>query len=567
MFSSSVLNQRTISDKEKSSLFQEEGKGHIYLAALLLFLIEISVIVWNYFDHSLPYWDTASHRLNSLSAYHLLTHAHFRSIDWYRHLLGISSLYPPLVYIINGLLKLIVGWSTDTEVFVNLVFVALLFSSVYYAAYVTSKNKLAAPIAATLVFMYPRLYWSAHHVLLDFPAVAMTGVSLATFLWWAQKPATAKSVLLGIILGLTVLTKNNTPIFLVGPFFVDGIISVYKRDLYRIKQLAITTLFSVLILLPWLILSLATVGQSIASIQLHQLGPHTTLSFLETFSLAWSCDLPYILSPILFYCFIASLFTQRNLTRNKIYLIAFGLGGILIASNFRWWHSFRYIVPAAIPMAIVSADMFARAWSTRLVALRIAAVALGFVAVFQFIYAAFTPYPLRLPDWISKTIASHSWGLDLPDELGPNNLNADGPSFRPLPYADWGTSWVLSTIKEKTIGKAPSMIIMPNSESVNVSTYVYLAHVKMISIAFVNCREFTTSGDTLQFDRKRAQAIDWYVLKTGDQGLVFSDKASAAQYDQWCQYVRLSKIFQLVGTKLLPDGSTLQLYKNTTSQK
>jgi len=546
--------------------YSQPKKHDIQVAFVLLLLIEASVILWNFLDRSIPCWDTALHRITSIAVRQHLAHPHLFSVDWYRSIFAASPLYPPLVFLINGSLKLIVGIRTNTELFVNLVFVAVLFLSVYGIARRTCSYSAAAPIAAVLVFMYPWFYWSSHNALLDFPVNAMVGLALFSFFWWLKEPKLGQSIILGVVFGLTALTKNNAIAFLAGPVILDIVLSIAKQDSRKLLQLLGALLISSLIILPWVIFAGPMVMKSIASVQQQNFGTTDFIANLyQNLDAFIQGDLPLILSKLLYYCFLVAclaLFIPGNYKPRKLYLIASIISGLFIASGFRWMHQFRYIVPLAIPVAVLTADMFAQAWLSRRIFLRLALLAVAFIALIQFTYSAFTPYPIQFLSWLNRTMMS----MGLQTEQDISDTNEQGMSLHPLPSADWGASWVLSAVggKNENNGKPPSLLVMPNTESVNCSTYIYLTNLQYGNadcIEFKNCRNYTVAGDDVRFYPDIAKEIDWYVLKTGDQGVRLANASSTANYNEWCQFVRESKHFKLVKSRLLPDKSNLEIYR------
>ena len=82
------------------------------------------------------------------------------------------------------------------------------------------------------------------------------------FMVVSEKPQLPlESLLFGLILGLALLTKNNTPIFFVGPLLMNFILAALKylslADLinFQIKQLIIAGTTSLIVILPWLLLA------------------------------------------------------------------------------------------------------------------------------------------------------------------------------------------------------------------------------------------------------------------------------------------------------------------------
>lgn len=549
------------------------------VSLFLLAIVELSIVIWIIYDKSIPCWDTAAHKLNSVYVYELLQHPHLRHLDWYRNIFAVSQLYPPLFYIVSACFKFVFGQLANTELISNMVFAAILFSSLFFIAQVTFKNKLAAFIASVLVFLYPAIFWSAHSALLDFASVSVVALGLACFLWWSQEPQMSRSLALGLVLGLAVLTKNNTPIFFFGPILLDFILALKKHDDHyaRIKQLFIVAAISFLVILPWLLLAGPAVSQFIASIQAQNFQVNSSISqssttvvplahpnyiaefftHLHRFALE---DLALILSPLLFVCFLGALIKIRPLNRNKAHLVASIVFAILAASAFRWPHQFRYIVPVAIPISALTAGLFANLWSTGKILPRLALLTLGTVAVLQLTFEAFGPYPLLFPDW-TKTFLQITH-----EEFKTRSSMAQMPgvSVSPLPQSDSGILWSLSNIETKTVGKPTYLMIMPNADPINCSPFYYLTKIRKDNIEVASPREHTELGDKVSFNRDKAAYYEWYILKTGDQGLPLYDADSSAAYVKWLAFVHSSGLYKLVNKKALPDGSTLELYKQAS---
>jgi 4-amino-4-deoxy-L-arabinose transferase-like glycosyltransferase len=540
------------------TVYKETRRDWLFLG-LLLVLVEASIIAWTASDHSLPCWDTSNHRITSILAYDLLRHPHGHTLDWYRSLICVSTLYPPFFYIVSAGLKLILGRAAQTDLSANLGFAAVMFLSTYYAARETYKSTLAARFAVLILFLCPMIFWSTHCALLDCAANSMVALSLASFIWWAKKPIYLRSIVLGIVFGLTILTKNNAVIFLAGPVLIVTISALLAKQYGRISQLCLAGLVSGIVVLPWLLLAGPGMCKVIAFVQSQNLSPGDTdnqisacFHNLATFI---TLDIPFgVVTPLLCVCLVTALLSYRTFNGNKLYLLASAVCGVVLASSFRWQHQYRYITPAAIPLAIITAELFANCWLARIWWQRCLLVFVISLAVLQFLYTSFSQYPLRMPSWLYR-VAENLFNP------GRSKLtNCQGISLRPLPPADWGTLWSLSVIEQGIGRNATSVMIMPASDTVEISTFLYLAFVRGDPIQFLTCRKYAVLGDRVKFDPNYAASADWYVLKTGDQGRQMIDVESDRAYARWCNFVRSSKSFHLIGTKVLPDRSLLQIY-------
>jgi 4-amino-4-deoxy-L-arabinose transferase-like glycosyltransferase len=530
-------------------------------ALFLLLVIEASIVIWNAFDHALPYWDTAAHRVDSLIVFDQLQHPHFRSIDWYRSLFAVSPFYPPLFYFVSASLKFVLGRLAETELASNLLYVAILFGSVYWAARQTFKNQSTALIAAGLIFLYPLVYWTAHCVLLECASTAMVALALSSFLWWAKEPRLSRSLLVGIIFGLVTLTKTTAATFLVGPVVLAACIALRHRDYARLGQLCFVASAAALVVLPWAVLAYPVFSKSIASIQSQNLSvndPHNSL--IEFSRNLWTVvyqDLPAITGPLLYGCFLIALLSGGFSRAKTSYLLAGVISGIVLCSSFRWVHAYRYAIPVTVVMAVITAEMCTAMWSRHHLWLRSAIIAIGLFAFVRLVYLSFTPYPVRLPAWLDHCLTLAQ--VDVPVRHYLNQVR--GITLRPTPDEDWGVKWALSIIERSSRFQSPCLMVVPSTDTITSSPYCYLSKLYNDKLGMVDCREYTVLGDRVRYNPILANLIEWYVLTTGDQGRPLIDSASKAAYDRWCAFVRTSGHCELRGSKRLPDGSLLQLYQ------
>ena len=558
-------------------------KGFVVL--FLLVLIELSVLIWTAYDQSIPCWDTAVHRLNSLKVFGLLQHPHLRNLSWYRDIFAVSQLYPPFFYILSAFLKFIFGRVANTELAANCMFIAILFCSLYCIAKVSYKTELSALLAALLVFLYPAIYWSTHCASLDCATNAMVAAGLACFIWWDQNPTKNRSIILGLTLGLATLTKNNVPIFFAGPILIEIFFAFQRqkqsstqRDYLRIKQLFIVFLTTSIVILPWLLLAGPAVFKFIGSIQqqifstnnyvssnapIYSFGAFPWLAeFLTHLHWFTLLDLPLILSPLLFAGFVLTLiwmlvFKIQHLNRTEILMLACLVFALLIASIFRWPHQYRYITPVAIPIAVLTSGMFAHVWLEQKKVLRLGLLIIAVVSFVQFIYTSFSPYPITLPSWINAIVQMSGENFKTHSFIG----QLPGASVSPISDSNSSIFWSLSKIELAGSGAPTSLMVMPSTNPINCSAYYYLTKLRKDNIEVASPRQNTELGDKVSFNSQRAQWYKWYILKTGDQGKALCDNESAIEYAKWLQFVHTSGLYKLFDKKTLPDSSILELYR------
>jgi hypothetical protein len=532
-----------------------------------LALLNILMVIWSNYDHALPVYDMDCHLLSASKVSDLLAHAHPGHRYWWQSMLAVSPLYPPFVYLVYGFFKLVLGPGRWVELLVQHFFSSILFANLYGLSKLLFRLPSIALLSALLIFTFPTVFVLTHYDMLDIPGLSMVALALFCFTRWHQKPSLLSSILLGTACAFTALTKNNSVAFLIAPFAISLLQSCYQRDSRKIKAFVIVTITGLAIMLPWLLVACRTMLKTVAIYQ----NTDYHAGFMQHITYYLS-NLPTITSYFLFTIFILALgAASKSIHRQMLFVLASGIGGIFILSLFHWTEQIRYALPATIPIALYCAWAIVNYFNkpkTHLFCL-----ASIILVCFAFIENNFTPYPLRR--------------FDLPQSaaifLGIEPARADahhapgGTSNYPTPPSDWGYQWVFKTIKTnltnsdiKPNAPVQQFAIMPDSEEVSSTSYAYLARRNNLPIHPFTPRNYTLTGDEFTFKPDTAKTIDWYLLKTGSAispASHFCNKESALAYKRWCDFVRDSQLFKLIGTKSLPDGTKLLLYKLNKKQE
>ena len=531
--------------------------------------VELAIIVWNLFDRSTPCWDTAAHRLNALAAYDLLSRAHFRSIDWYRQMLTISPLYPPLFYWLSALFKLLLGRLAETEQLLNCVSSGVLVVTSYHLALLTTKDRVASTISCLLPFLSVLLFAMTHTVLLDCAATAAVTVCLYFLLRWSGEMNLPRSLALGCLFATALLIRTNDGAFFVGPVIFDTFMWLRKKDYRNVSLLVLSIGFSAFLLAPWMLFAGPVMLDFVHSIQSQNLGSHTGLAeFVENAARYSVMDSFYwLLSPPMYVGLIAALvalFFRRPIGKERTFLVLSIVSGIFICSGFHWVHQSRYVLPLVVPEAVLLGDFLSWAWFTKTkvaiarVLNRVVVVALVALMVLYAFCMSFVPYPVRLPAWLDAFILKH--------HLIRSYLNADlaqmSTSYHPLPYADWRMQWAVDTIEQASGGRFQTVMVLPDGDTVGPSPLTYMILSKPYHLSLQICRTVLVNGDSVKSKPALdAHSADWFILKTGsDQGRPFVDQTSATAYETWCQVIRHDATVDLHALHPLPDGSNLELY-------
>jgi 4-amino-4-deoxy-L-arabinose transferase-like glycosyltransferase len=232
--------------------FYERRRTAVILGGIGAFYLIVN-LVWLARDTLPPAWDQAAHADHCLSYLRLFSAPASLSLT---KLLPVSSYYPPFFYLVTVPASALFGFSYDVLAATHIVFLLVLAFAVLKIG-----ERLfgfcAGAGAAVLVALYPAVYGLSREVLLDFPVLAM--VALSQYVILAGKAGTSlkRGALLGLVLGLSVMTKWTAVAFLPGTFLV-----VFGEEFAKgnrtsrrklLASLAIALCVFLAVVLPWLL--------------------------------------------------------------------------------------------------------------------------------------------------------------------------------------------------------------------------------------------------------------------------------------------------------------------------
>jgi 4-amino-4-deoxy-L-arabinose transferase-like glycosyltransferase len=210
--------------------------------------------LWLALDQGVPAWDQSNHLSYSLLYGRALENPDFGNGDWWRQFWLLSPKYPPLTYLLAVPFQLWLGWGNDQALWTNGLYSAILIVCVYGLG-----KKLFTPSVglwgATIMVLMPRLYHTRLQFLLDNPLLAFTILTFTCLTYWQDQKNIRQqwfwTGLLGLSLGLGLLTKQSILFYLFFPF--SGIIFylLWHRQWLRLGQLIISFFVSALVWFPW----------------------------------------------------------------------------------------------------------------------------------------------------------------------------------------------------------------------------------------------------------------------------------------------------------------------------
>lgn len=554
-----VVPQNRRSDQLSLKLAAVSGfRADILVASLMALVLIALTMLWFSFDHRIPTQDECVHIMNSLAYRELFIHCRPWQHHWWYQCFTVAPFYPPVTYIINGVILLIFGESRLVEQGCVAFYSGLMAVSIYAVCRLLNGGRIAACAAGIFLSSYPLIAWLGHTFFLDFPAVAMTAFALMVVLWWRNSPPQPdwkRTIASGMALGAGCLSKQMVPAY-VAPivlyfllldltaalrlqFFSGGRAAWLK---HTIAVLAIPAFVSA----PYICVNYQTYKTWLSTNVAEFAGVGIHHSFVGNAAF-YIGILPMVMSTGLVAVFLLSaIFFRRRDYQNLLPVIVSGVGGFcLTCTSMGIDNEVRYVVPFLIAPAIFSGFLAEKLVSSTNSIRKVLGYATLVLAVATNVSFNFMPYPIPskgLP-WVTGW-----WG------------KTDG---NPARNADWGFPLILLTIEQTDAGKPVTLNVVPNHDALHVSALKLFFHEqKNFTIFPTNSRHWTIVGDAVTFDPVAACYPLWYLRKTGDNGFHVAER-SKRDYEQLENFISSSGKYKLMAKKLLPDGSDLLLYRRT----
>lgn len=503
--------------------------------------------LWFALDQSAPAWDQAEYLTAALTYAHALRSPQWFSGDWWVAFWQLSPKVPPLVAIATVPFLWLFGPTADAATMVNAASAALLLGSVY----AIGRRLFDRPTglwAAALCWLMPGLWRVRLDYLTDFPLVAVVAAATAALILWAtgyrwrgwsaRRSRWAGAIALGVLLGAGLLVKQPVVFFVIGPLAVVLGRALWRSQWEQLAQGLAALAIAAVMAGPWyrtnwlFILSggkRATIDSAIAEGDPGLGSIDAWIYYLKLVPqhLSWPILGVALAGGCLWFLryqarlALGSLPTTRTGDRPRGWwwlLLLWGSAYVLcsLLINKDW----RYV----LPYWPVGAIALARGWlmwrsRVRWSALGITAAVmlLGWFGPAQAV-SAIVPGQAR----------SVQWGPPLPHAAVVQAVIDRAP-------------WLQSTI-----GVLPSTAAL-NQHNVN---------------AFGAARDFQVYGRQVGADPKAVardgRSLDWYLLKTGDQGSMRGRGRRQAQAATVAT-LRSSPDLQPVERWPLADGSEWQL--------
>ncbi|MEG5080003.1 phospholipid carrier-dependent glycosyltransferase [Microcoleus sp. AT8-B4] len=560
-----------------------EGKSLLVLGIIWL-LGAISDRLWFAFDRSVPAWDQADYLTSTLKYLQALQHPQWLSGEWWTNFWLLSTKIPPLAYILTVPFLQVFGTGGDRATLVHLLFSAILLASVYNLG-VQLFNRQVGLWAAAICVLLPGLYGLRLQFLLDYPlTAAITFAFYCLTMWKAsegkkeegssatdfitdvtdvtdrtqlEEPTKKKykfspspnlplspssffwAIAFGISLGLSILVKHTTVLFLFTPIVWLAVGAVRQKAWGRLAQLAGSLLLSAAVFGPWaktnwlLILTggkRATVDSAIAE-------GDPALNTIDAW-IYYGQRLPEQISwPLLLIPLVGLiLYWRRRQDSSSIFylnscrwLAVFWVGAYLINSlNIN--KDDRYGIPYLPVLSIFLAyclTLWPSRWGRQI---RWGTIGLAILAMLLHMW------PL-----------GGAFGHSLVQIISPGNSN--------YPYLgkEWPHREVIAEIIDREPYLQSTLGVLPSTPEINQHNFNYYG-------ALANFQVYGRQvGTNLKDVPQDVRSLSWFVTKTGPQGSI-RERIKKAQ-NAAVNAIEKGDKFELDKTWILPDYTNLNLYR------
>ncbi|MCW6048910.1 glycosyltransferase family 39 protein [Lyngbya sp. CCAP 1446/10] len=567
------------------------GKSMLILGIIWL-LGAISDRLWFALDRSVPAWDQAEYLTSTLNYFQALQHPLWLSGEWWTNFWLLSTKIPPLVYILTVPFLHIFGAGGDRATLVHLLFSAILLASVYNLG-TKLFNRQVGLWAAAICVLLPGLYRFRLQFLLDFPLTAAITFCFYCLTMWKEEGSAADfvadvtdrlkleegtkkkhkfspsspplplsqspnlpisqspplplspssffwAIAFGISLGLSILVKHTTVLFLFTPILWLAVGAVRQKAWGRLAQLAGALLLSAAVFGPWaktnwlLILTggkRATLDSAIAE---GDPGLNTIGAWIYYIQhLPEQVSWPLLLIPLvgfILYYWLNKADSQSILYLNSCrWLAVFWVGAYLINSlNIN--KDDRYVIPYLPIVAIFLAyclTLWPQRWGKQI---RWGTIGLAILAML------FHIWPL-----------GGGFGNSLVQVFSPGN------SSYPYLGKEWSHQEVIAEIIETEPYLQSTLGVLPSTPEINQHNLNYYG-------ALANFQVYGRQvGTNLKEVPQDVRSLSWFVTKTGPQGSI-RERIKKAQ-NAAVATIETGGKFQLQKSWVLPDNTNLNLYR------
>jgi 4-amino-4-deoxy-L-arabinose transferase-like glycosyltransferase len=237
-----------------SNLDSRNIEWSVVVLWILIAFFSITNLIWLNSDSMPPKWDQSAHLNTCLNYLRIFQDPSRLSLT---KILDVTHYYPPFFYLSTLPLTLVFGFSPDIVILTHLFYLAVLVFSIYGIGKYFISPQVGAG-AAVMTLLFPIVYGLSREALVDVPLLAMVTLAQYVLLICNGGLEKKRSWLLGLVMGLSFLTKWTAPIFFIGTFIFIAARSLRTEKLPKkeiLLSLAILSVAFLAIALPWFVRS------------------------------------------------------------------------------------------------------------------------------------------------------------------------------------------------------------------------------------------------------------------------------------------------------------------------
>jgi len=520
-------------------------KDRIGLFILVSFVL-ITSWIWLTIDTTPPWYDQADYLHTSLHYAQQLKDLNLP--EFLKSVITFNRIRPPVLMLIVTPVFFQPYRNEDLAVMTNVLYLVLAFIVVYKIckSYLNSKASL---LCCFVLFMYPLIFGLSRQLLPEICLLCIVSLSMLLLLKCDYFRNIKYSLLLGVSIGIGMLTKMTYAAFLIGPF-----IYVMYKSLTLSRKARLNLLYCLIIAI-----GLSAIWH----------GPNLKQHFSLIFSMSYgkgaswasrgtlfSADaLLYYPREIMYYgiSFLFSLIFLFSSTRffiknkdkdMKFIFLLWILTPVILFSIFLG-KDVRFIIPIFVPIAIITGQgIYEIKNKIMKYALITMLVVTGF---FQFMC-----YSFRIPMLSQLAHKSLIWNRVVFFDPLPYSC------YRMLPeHAEWGVMDSLLFIKshmERENIKESSSLLLAQQRVYNANTLLYYSDKEKF-----RCHIFYMGGAEDGYSMI-SQKYDYVIYKDKEAAYV---PVYISRIKKAIKYIKANPgEFKLIYKNRLPDGSNILIYKH-----